>query len=202
MEEYDEAAMRDQVEKSTDPEIVAMRDVLEGGEVQPTYTLVETFELLVDQTEIRIGEDLELSLNVGFQVLDSLLEAEENRAMLVIRERSLSDNTFSVFIELGRAGEFSEPIREDPAEGAVAELSFFDHIDGEMHAPGDVISSQAIRGHFLLDITDTIYLLREQGIGEKELAVRFSARQMHADEPSSVSFKLGSVSLDVVAEKR
>lgn len=205
----EEQELRDQLDEVTDEEIVEQRRRLEEGEVQPKAVIVDAAPILPDVIEIEPGQSVEVPLE--FDPAELLRTGGEgDRIMLVIRRRSLTENLFSVLIELGQAGEFPDPVpdvgnrlAERDANGrsgeksvVLTELFFFDHVDGEQHRPGMVMEASSPIGHYSLSVSDRLELADE--IGVTKPAVRFTVLTTHPDHPPGVAFSVGEVALALV----
>ena len=201
MAERDEADLRKQLRETTDPELVRQRDQLEKGEPQPQLERVNTEPLLREQIELAVEDSIEIPFKADVRALLEGGSDKELRSMLVVRERSLTDNLFRVILELGAAGSFGDP-REKSEAPRLADLHFFDHVTNEEHRPGMVVASEEVLGHWFIDAGPSLAWLVETGAADQELALRVSTLQIHQDEKPTVGFTLGGVSLDLVAGVR
>lgn len=203
MSATNEEDMRKQLDDVTDDEVVEQRRRLEQGEEQPTPVILDARTVIDGIVEIPVGESLELPLDFDPSELVAK-RGEGDRTMLVIGLRGLTENLFSVVIELGDLDGFDELIadvgerlsqREERAsQGSsviLEELFFFDHIDGDHGRPGDIIESVSQLGHYSIDIADKIAVAAE--LGAKQPAVRLTVLPLHDEAKPSVPFLIGNV---------
>jgi hypothetical protein len=188
------------VADTDDPEIAATRRALEEGQAQPTPISTMFVGGNLEQVAVAPGTSGDLPLPLDLEPTIEALDGNSDlRAMLVIRERSITDNTFTVHLELGTASSIEEPASEDE-DGFVTELFFFDHVDGEMHELGHVLMSDEPLGHYRLDATDAVRFLAESGAVGDDIVLRVTVRPLSDDIESTTDFTMGGVTIELFFE--
>ncbi|MEM9625358.1 MAG: hypothetical protein AAGA21_03935 [Pseudomonadota bacterium] len=185
---------------TNDPAFTAVRQAAEVGQVQPAPLSAGVVGGSLNRVTLARGEAVDLPLPLDLeQAIGALDSNSELRAMLVIRERSVTDNTFSVHLELGVASSINEPASEDE-EGFVTELFFFDHVDGEQHLPGHVLTSDQPLGHYRLDATDAVRFLAESSVATDEVILRVTVRPVNNRAATDTEFTIGGVTIELFQE--
>lgn len=183
-----------------DPDLTAVRQAAEEGQLQPAPLSAGVVGGSLDRVTLARGEAVDLPLPLDLeQAIGALDSNSELRAMLVIRERSITDNTFSVHLELGAASSIDQPAPEDE-DGFVTELFFFDHFDGEQHQFGHVLTSDQPLGHYRLDATDAVRFLAESGVAADEVILRVTVRPVNDRVATGTDFTIGGVTIELFQE--
>lgn len=190
-------AARQFMATTDDPGLSAARQALEEGQLQPTPLSAGVVGGNLDRVTIQQGEAVDLPMPLDLeQSIEALNSNAELRAMLIIRERSITDNTFTVHLELGTAAGIGEPAPDDE-DGFVTELFFFDHVDGELHQLGHVMTSDQPLGHYRLDATDAIRFLAESGAAGDEIILRVTVRPVNDNVETTTDFTIGGVTIEL-----
>ena len=191
--------LREAVEESNDPEIVRQRDLLQQGVEQPVFEAMLSTPILEDVVEVEVGQTIEIPFDLPSDFIDEVV-ATESRAFIVIRLRSMTDNTFSVLFQLGPEGGIPQP-QEASRENFLLSIPFFDHADAEDHALGELLESDSPLGHFFIDATAVLNVIREQGAEGPVMALQVTPTPVHQEVDSEIGFfALGAITLDVVPD--
>ncbi len=126
--------------------------------------------------------------------LVALDEGDETRTMLVIRQRSITDNTFTVTIELTSA---QEQPGSDKDTVELSRLWFFDHVDREHHLDDALIESDAPLGLWFLDVGEQVARFAALNVPPEEVSLRFIVAPVHPDTTPPTPFTVGGVSIGV-----
>lgn len=188
-----------ELDATDDPKLRRLRDHTLAGEEQPRFELVESFVLLEEQISLEFLQPSTLEVRVSTAELAELTSDKNTSAFVVVRERSLTDNTIQLLIEVGSASTFVE----DPTAAAVeglAPISFFDHIDEEKgHTLGMIVATDAPLGHWAIDIGTQLREAAESA-PEETAAVRLVVRPDEDREPK-VPLTLGRISIDLIRQE-
>lgn len=196
------AELRAELDETDNQELIERRRQLEEGAEQPVPETIESFDILTndDVLELGPGEFVELSVAASANdVLARVLGDEGVDAMLVIRQLGVTDNTFSVHIDLGVLDRFPEVVDPLESDRFVKTLSFFDHVDGEMHPLGMLLEAGSPLGHYFIDVASALETIAPES---DEFAVRFWVEPIHERVEPTVPFRAAGISLDLVAGVR
>jgi hypothetical protein len=149
--------------------------------------IIESFPLIDNLAVVEASSPAELPIAVDWRRVKSRTEEVEGaRTMLVIRDRSVTDNSFRVRMSVRSAPD---------GDLQLADLSFF---DGPDDAVGTVISSDDLLGHYFLDVTEQICMLAQPERMQTDSTLRIAIMAAGSDVDPERKFLIGRTSLDVV----
>lgn len=149
--------------------------------------VVESFPLIDDLVLVKTRSPKDFPIAVDWRRVKSRTEeAEGARTMLVIRDRSVTDNSFRVRISVRSASN---------GDMRLADIWFFDGPDDPV---GTVLSSDEPLGHYFLDVTEQISMLAQLERMQTDSTLRIEMIAAATDIDPERKFLIGRTSLDVV----
>lgn len=193
MAQHNEEDLRQRLDETQDEQLLEQRRRLEEGEPQPSPQLVDEIVVLPENVTVVHGTPNTTPLRDELGRLVALDEDDQTRTMLVIRQRSITDNTFTVTIELTT----DTGLGPDKDTVELAQLWFFDHTDRDHHHDDALIESDATLGLWFLDVGDQVARFAALNLPPEDIGLRLTVGPVHPDTSPKTPFTLGSVSIGV-----